>query len=172
VIAKRSATAALPLQGGAPPARVRGEAGHRKHRVPLWRYLLDGEIATVFTAPVIYALAAPFALLDVSVSLYQAICFRAWRIRRVRRRDYFSLDRHKLPYLNALERLNCLYCSYTNGLLAYVSEIAARTEQYWCPIRHARLTRGTHHRYPAFAGYGDGRAYRNRLPAFRAALKR
>ena len=147
-------------------------AARHRHRVPLWRYVLEGDVATALTAPLIYALVVPFALLDVAVSLYQALCFRAWGIRRVRRRDYFAIDRHRLRYLNLLERLNCLYCSYANGLIAYVREIAARTEQYWCPIRHARLTRGAHRRSREFAAYGDAGAYHEHLPGYRAALKR
>jgi len=48
------------------------------------------------------------------------------------------LDRSKLHYLNALESLNCV-CCYANGLTAFVAEIAGRTEQHWCPIKHARV---------------------------------
>jgi hypothetical protein len=29
--------------------------------------------------------------------------------------------------------VNCVYCGYFNGLIAYVQEIAARTEQFWLP---------------------------------------
>lgn len=124
------------------------------------------------TAPVIYVLLLPFALLDLSVSLYQAICFRAWNIKRVRRRDFFAIDRHKLPYLNALEKINCLYCSYANGLIGYVGEIAARTEQYWCPIKHARPVRASHRRYQLFMPYGDAAGYRGGLAELRRAIKR
>lgn len=147
-------------------------AAHRRLRTGLLRYVLSGDLATLATAPVTYVLVAPFALVDLSVSVYQAICFRAWGIRRVRRRDYIVIDRHKLAYLNAIEKVNCLYCSYANGLVAYVREIAARTEQYWCPIRHARRLRGAHDRHHAFAAYGDPLDYQARLPLFRASLRR
>jgi hypothetical protein len=167
-----SAAAASPPPGGTRRARRVGARARPAHRVPLWRYVLDGPAATAATAPVIYALVVPFAVLDAAVSIYQAICFRAWGIAPVPRGDHFAFDRRRLPYLNALERLNCLYCSYVNGLIGYVGEIAARTEQYWCPIRHARPARGAHHRAASFAEYGDARAYRDRLPLFRAALKR
>jgi len=143
----------------------------RVHRAPLAGYILRGDLLTVLTAPVIYSLIVAFAWLDLSVSFYQAVCFRAWGIARVRRREYFALDRHKLVYLNGLEKVNCLYCSYVNGLVAYVREVAARTEQYWCPIRHARRTRHSHHRAAGFAAYGDGAAYRESLPALRSRLK-
>lgn len=145
---------------------------HRGHRLALWRYVAGGDLPTLLSAPVIYSTILPFALLDLWVSAYQAICFRAWGIRRVRRRDHFAIDRQKLAYLNALEKVNCLFCSYANGVIGYVREIAARTEQYWCPIRHARRTLGLHDRHERFAPYGDAESYRERLPALRAALKR
>ena len=140
--------------------------------VGLWRYVWSGSVASLLTAPLVYSLVVPFALLDAWITLYQAICFRAWGLRPVRRGDYFAIDRHRLPYLNVLEKINCLVCSYTNGLLAYVHEVASRTEQYWCPIKHGRRVRGAHHRYAAFAPYGDARGYQDRLPFYRAALKR
>jgi hypothetical protein len=56
-----------------------------------------------------------------------------YRIPRVRRAEYLVVDRHHLQYLNGIERMNCLYCGYGNGVLAYAVEVAARTEQYWCP---------------------------------------
>jgi len=151
-------------------AKVR--AVHRRFRTGLWPYFWRGDMPTLLTAPVIYSVALPFLLLDGWVGLYQAICFRAWGIARVRRRAYFALDRHKLAYLNGVEKLNCLFCSYANGLLAYVREVAARTEQYWCPIRHARRVRGTHDRYSSFVPYGNPQAYRRRLPHLRAALEK
>ncbi len=147
-------------------------ADHRRHRTGLWRYITSGTLATLASAPVIYSLAVPFLLLDGWVTLYQAICFRAWRIRPVRRREFFAIDRHRLAYLNALEKLNCLYCSYANGVVGYVREIAARTEQYWCPIKHARRVRHPHGRHAGFAPYGDPRAYEQLQPSLRAALKR
>jgi hypothetical protein len=168
----------MPRRAGAAPALLLTGAvlthrsRDRDHRVGLWRYVVSGDIATLVTAPLVYSMLVPFVLMDASISVYQAICFRAWGIRRVRRRDYFAIDRHKLAYLNAIERVNCLYCSYANGVIGYVREIAARTEQYWCPIRHARRLSHAHGRYPHFAPYGDGRRYRDRLPLFRASLKR
>jgi hypothetical protein len=150
-------------------------AGHdvdHEHRAPLAGYVLYGDLPTLLTTPVIYSLIVPFVLLDAWVSFYQAVCFRAWGLRRVRRRGYFVIDRHKLRYLNALEKAHCVYCGYINGLIAYVREVAARTEQYWCPIKHGRRVRRTHEHYRSFAGYGDAKAYREKLPALRRQLER
>lgn len=147
-------------------------ATHRAFRTGLWRYVIDGNLATLLTAPLIYSVLVPFVLLDIWVTIYQAVCFRAWNIKRVRRRDYIAIDRHHLAYLNAIEKGNCVYCSYATGLVAYVREVAARTEQYWCPIRHARRVRGAHDRYDSFVPYGDARAYRHHLAGLRAAIRR
>jgi hypothetical protein len=83
----------------------------------------------------------------------------------VRRSDYLVFDRHHLSYLNGLEKLNCAYCSYANGLLAYAREIAGRTELHWCPIKHARRVLGAHGTYHEFDDYGDAEAYQWRLRA-------
>lgn len=133
---------------------------------------MRGDALTAATAPMVYLLLVPFALLDVMVTAYQAICFRAWGLARVRRRSYFSIDHHRLGYLNGLEKLNCVYCGYANGVLAFVREVASRTEQYWCPIRHSRRPRDPHARYESFAPYGDAAAYRATLPLMRTQLKK
>ena len=150
---------------------TRVRARQKRLRTGLWHHVWRGDVPTLLTSPIIYSVAVPLLLLDAWVSLYQAICFRAWDITRVRRRPYFALDHHRLAYLNSVEKLNCLFCSYANGLIAYVGEVAARTEQYWCPIRHARRTRNPHQRAAAFAAYGDALAYRDGLPQFRQALR-
>jgi hypothetical protein len=74
-------------------------------------------------------------------------------------------------HLNAIEKVHCVYCGYANGLIAYVREIAARTEQYWCPIKHARVVAAPHPRYRSFLDYGDAIGYRRKLPAIRASLR-
>lgn len=144
----------------------------RHLRKPLLVYLAGGDLLTWLIAPVIYSLLVPLVLLDLWVSAYQWICFTALGIPRVARRGYFVTDRHHLAYLNTLEKLNCTFCSYANGLFGYVREVSARTEQYWCPIKHARVVRHPHGRYRRFVPYGDAQAYRRRLPDLRAALGR
>ena len=146
-------------------------AGHHRLRTGLWPYLYRAELATLLTSPVIYSVAVPFVVLDAWVWIYQALCFRAWGIRPVPRRAYFAIDRHKLAYLNAFEKFNCLFCSYANGLIAYVGEVAARTEQYWCPIRHAKRIRAPHPQYREFVEYGDAEGYKRKLIPLRDALK-
>jgi hypothetical protein len=61
----------------------------------------------------------PIALADLIGSMYQAICFPIYGIPKVHRGEYLSFDRHRLSYLNFAEKLNCDYCAYVNGILAY-----------------------------------------------------
>jgi len=140
---------------------------HRRQKVGLLRYLRSARLGHVLTAPVIYSLIVPFVLVDIMVSLYQHICFRVYRIPRVRRNDYIIIDRHQLAYLNAIEKLNCVYCGYVNGLIAFVREVSARTEQYWCPIKHASRVLEPHSRFSRFLDYGDPDAWREQLAALR-----
>ncbi len=144
---------------------------HKEMRKHLAKYLLNARPLVVITAPVIYSLIIPFVIVDIWVSLYQAICFRVYGIPQVKRGKYLIFDRSALQYLNALEKLNCAYCSYCNGVVAYVREVAARTEQYWCPIKHAKRVLGAHPRYMLFQDYGDGEQYRERLSLLRAQLR-
>lgn len=133
---------------------------HRQLKTGLLHYILHARLRNLASAPVIYAMIFPLLLLDACVSLYQFICFPLYCIPTVKRRDYMIFDRHNLAYLNLLEKLNCTYCSYGNGLLSYTKEIVARTEQYWCPIKHAQRLLQTHSRYSRFVDFGDAEAYR------------
>ena len=93
----------------------------RRNRVGTLRYLLDANLPGVLTAPVIYSMVVPLAITDAGLTLYQHICFRAYGVPRVRRRDCLINDRHKLGYLNVIEKLNCTYCGYANGMIAYAA---------------------------------------------------
>jgi hypothetical protein len=141
---------------------------HCKLKVWLPRYLLQSRVLAILTAPVIYFGVVPFALLDLFLAFYQAVCFSVYGIPKVRRSEYIIFDRGRLKYLNLLERLNCAYCSYANGLCAYFTEIAARTEQHWCPIKHARRLRAPHSRYRRFFDYGDAVGYQKRVDQVRS----
>jgi len=144
----------------------------RRFKTGLLKYLLGANPLVMLTAPVIYAALLPLVLADLIVSLYQWVCFPVYGIARVRRRDYFVYDRTHLAYLNILEKINCAYCSYANGLASYLKEIVARTEQYWCPIKHARRVLQAHAWYGGFVDFGDAETYRKELATLRAELAR
>jgi hypothetical protein len=63
---------------------------HRRLRLGVRTFLGRSSIATIATAPVIYSLIIPLLIVDAWVGAYQAICFRAYRIPRVRRANYSS----------------------------------------------------------------------------------
>lgn len=134
-------------------------AEHSKLKSGLFWYIFHGRILSILTAPVIYSGLIPFAAVDLFLTIFQATCFRAWGVPRVRRDSYIVFDRGHLKYLNSLERINCVYCSYVNGLLAYATEVAGRTEQHWCPIKHASRIRAPHSRYSHFFEYGNASQY-------------
>jgi hypothetical protein len=139
----------------------------RRYKTGLFRFLLRSRLLVALTAPIIYLGWIPFLLMDFFVTLYQFICFPIYRIPKVRRCEYLVFDREELPYLNIIEKLNCFYCSYGNGIAAYTREVAARTEQYWCPIKHARRIKAAHEHYPEFADFGDAEAYQQGLNRLR-----
>jgi hypothetical protein len=144
---------------------------HEKFRSSLFFYVVRAPLLTILSAPVIYAMVVPSLLMDLALWVYQAVCFPVYGIPKVKRRDHIVLDRHYLKYLNVLERINCDYCSYFNGLASYAMEIAARTEQYWCPIKHASGKAKRHSRAHHFVDYGDADAYREKLEELRKQLK-
>ncbi|BDU57754.1 hypothetical protein LMORI2_07360 [Limnohabitans sp. MORI2] len=164
------------LQADFEETRVRFEhevlEQQRRFKTGLLAYILSGSLLTALTAPVIYAVFFPMVLLDVAVTLYQAICFPVYGIARVKRSDYFVFDRSHLAYLNLLEKFNCAYCSYGNGLMAYAREVVARTEQYWCPIKHARKIMAAHPYYTGFVDFGDAESYKRELEALRTELNK
>ena len=145
-------------------------AQQRLMRLKVSRFLAQSSFGTVITAPVIYSMIVPLVLLDVWTGLYQAICFRVYGIPRVRRADYILFDRQHLAYLNWIEALNCMFCAYGNGVVAYVREVSSLTEQYWCPIKHALKVHDPHQRYYQFVEYGDADGYRTRLDMLRKQL--
>jgi hypothetical protein len=69
--------------------------------------------------------------------------------------------------LNIVEKVNCLYCAYFNGVMQYAAAIAARTEYYFCPIKHAKRVAYKHDYYDAFLPYGKGEEYQKRLKEIR-----
>jgi hypothetical protein len=113
----------------------------------------------------------PGVILDIFVTAYSWTAFPLYRIPRVKRKDYIVYDRKFLDYLNIIQKVNCLYCSYINGLLAYAIEIGARTERYWCPIKAAEKPRFHHDWYHDFADYGNSEEWNEKFNEAKAFKK-
>ncbi|HEB01679.1 MAG TPA: hypothetical protein ENI12_00415 [Nitrospirae bacterium] len=143
------------------------KAQHKAIVKKLPRYLYDAAFLNMLTVPVIWSCLIPVAFLDLIVMVFQFICFPVYGIPKVKRKDYIIIDRHYLSYLNTIEKINCLFCGYFIGVISIVQEVAARTEQYWCPIKHARRLRTMHSRYKNFIDYGDGIKYKEKLQEVR-----
>lgn len=146
---------------------VKDAISHKKelarYKEKFVHYITHSDIRYLPTAPFIYVILIPAIFLHIFVEIYHQICFRLYRIPRVDHHQYFIFDRVHLPYLNWVEKMNCVYCSYFNGLIGYVREIAARTERFWCPIKHARQRAQAHRHYGDFNNYLDGKEYHKNL---------
>lgn len=146
------------------------EQAHRQLKVGIFRWLLSVRPQNYLTAPIIFGMIVPLLVFDLCISFFQATCFPVYGIAKARRADYIVFDHQQLPYLNIIEKMDCLYCSYANGLVAYAHEITARTEQYFCPIKHARKVLGAHAHYAKFLDYGDTENFQTRLAELRQQL--
>ena len=144
---------------------------HKEYAKRLFNYITDAPLKHILSAPLIWGCMIPSLLMDATISLYQAVCFPIYGIPKVKRQDYIVFDRQYLRYLNLIEKINCAYCSYVNGLFAYLQEIGARTEQFWCPIKHAKRIKTLHSRYQKFISYGDAETYRAHVDSVRHDFK-
>jgi hypothetical protein len=143
---------------------------HRKLKQNVFRWLVTNRPWNLITGPIIYSMIIPLLIMDLLISFYQLSCFPIYQIARVRRADFIVFDRGQLQYLNIVEKFHCIYCEYANGLIAYIREVLARTEEYFCPIKHARKILGAHARYAYFLDYGEAGDYETKLEAYRVAL--
>ncbi len=114
-----------------------------------WKYLLS--------IPFIYSMIIPTVLLHIFTQLYQQVCFRLYGIPIVKQKDYLVYDRQLFSLLNPIEKFNCIYCSYVNNIFRFCTEVGARTERYWCPIKYFRRINNTHSQYGKFVNEANSR---------------
>ena len=139
----------------------------------LWSFYSDGQVVLkvpllhFLAAPLIYAMVIPAMLFDMILFIYLHVVFRIFKFKFIKRSDYMHFDHHYLGYLNPIEKLNCLYCSYFNGLMLYASAIAGRTELYFCPVKHAKKIVSQHKYYDEFLSYGYEEDYQKKLKELR-----
>ena len=169
-VQEQEASALFQIKG----KRVEFEASirqaHQKLKSGFFHWLVTYRPQNLITGPIIYCMIVPLAFLDLFASFYQATCFPIYGITKVRRGAYIVFDRQQLEYLNFIEKFHCSYCAYGSGLMAYLSEIVGRTEEYFCPIKHARKVLGKHSRYARFLAYGEAADYEAKLEKFRVGL--
>ena len=142
-------------------------AKQRENMKNILSWFREVPLLYLLTSPIIYAMLIPAIFLDIILFIYQQVIFRIYKFDLIKRGDYMHFDHHYLGYLNPIEKLNCLYCSYFNGLMLYASAIAGRTELYFCPIKHAKKIVSQHKYYEEFLSYGDEEDYQNKLKELR-----
>ena len=107
---------------------------HKEYVKRLFNYITDAPLKHILSAPFVWICIIPSLLMDVTISLYQAVCFPLYGIPKVNRQDYIVFDRQYLHYLNLIEKINCAYCSYANGLLAYLHSNSERSSTLYKSI--------------------------------------
>lgn len=128
---------------------------NKKFKIPTWKYVIPKHIRHLLSLPFIYIMIVPTVILDIFLTIYQAVAFSLYHIPKVKHKDFIVFDRRFLDYLNIVQKVHCLYCTYVNGVFAFAVEIAGRTERYWCPIKAAHKPKFHHGWYSEFADYGN-----------------
>lgn len=128
-----------------------------------FQYLKEAPLLHILSAPVVYMMIIPAVILDLMLYLYVLVIFPIYKFPEIKRGDYIIFDRQYLGYLNFIEKLNCVYCSYFNGLMNYTAAVAGRSELYFCPIKHAKKIAYTHEHYYDFLPYADAESYHDKL---------
>jgi len=167
---RRAFTSAIESVAGG--RNLRKEIELRREKLKSWRI---GVLKTIwpinykylFSMPFIYGMFLPVVFFSICLEIYHQVCFRIYGIPLVNKKEFFVYDRQLLPYLNWLEKFNCLYCSYVNNVFRYAVEIGGRTERFWCPIKYARRIENTHSQYHKFASFLDGENFRKRWKSLR-----
>jgi len=98
------------------------------YHTPTWRKVLS--------APFIYGMVIPSIALHFFAEVYHQVCFRLYGLKLLNVANFIVIDRHKLSKLSPMEKINCMYCGYINGLYAYLVALARSTEEYWCAVKH------------------------------------
>ncbi len=128
---------------------------NKKQKISVFESIFSARVREVLSIPFIYSMIFPALFLDLFLFVYQNTAIRLYKIPLVKRSDYISFDRKELDYLNWIQKINCLYCSYVNWLFSYAVEVGGRTEKYWCPIKSAKKMKVSHDWQRYFADYGD-----------------
>ncbi len=128
-----------------------------------FQYLKEAPLLHILSAPIVYMMVIPALFLDILLFIYVSVIFPIYKFPIIKRSDYIVFDRQYLGYLNFIEKLNCLYCSYFNGLMNYTAAVASRSELYFCPIKHAKKIAYQHEHYQDFLSYADAKSYHDDL---------
>lgn len=93
----------------------------------------------------IYSMIIPIVILDLSIWIYQSVYFTAMGIPKIKKNQYVRMERWDLSKLTIWQKINCVYCEYANGILAYAKAVGNQTEIYSCAIKHHHALKGHEH---------------------------
>ena len=127
----------------------------KKSKKSILDTLFSAQIRELLSIPFIWIMIIPAIILDIFIFIYQNTAIRLYKIPFTKRSNYIIFDRKQLAYLNIIQKINCIYCSYFNWLMQYAVEVAWKTERYWCPIKNARKKYWEHEWEKYFAEYWD-----------------
>lgn len=82
-----------------------------------WLRTLSGAFAMFLCIP-----GLMIAHLTFTVLLYQWLVCPLLGIKHVRWKDYVIIDRHRIKALSRIDRLNCKFCGYANGLCGMMNQ--------------------------------------------------
>lgn len=128
---------------------------YKKYKKSLLKTIFWAKIRFIISIPFIYWMIIPAIILDIFIFIYQNTAIRLYWIPLVKRSDFIVYDRRHLVYLNLIQKVNCLYCSYVNWLFSYAVEVGWRTEKFWCPIKNATKVKWWHTWQKYFVDYWD-----------------
>ena len=132
----------------------------KKDKKSVWDSIFSATVRELLSIPFIWMMLIPAIFIDIFMFIYQNTAIRLYKIPLARRSDYIVFDRGQLAYLNWIQKINCIYCSYFNWLMQYSVEVAWRTEKYWCPIKHATKKEWIHDWEEHFAEYWDSKWFK------------
>ncbi len=98
----------------------------------------------------VYSCFLPLLLLDVFIWQFQTLYFRIKEIPLIERRRYVIIDRYQLAKLTIFQKINCMYCEYANGVVAYAKAVVNQMELYSCAIKHSHHPLGQDHQKDFF----------------------
>ncbi len=136
---------------------------NKRQRKSVLKTIFTAEVREILSFPFIWMMLIPAIILDVCLFIYQNTAIRLYWIPLAKRSDYIIFDRQELDYLNFIQKINCIFCSYVNWLFSYAIEIAWRTEKYWCPIKNAKKSLWWHDWEKYFADYWDAEWFKETL---------
>lgn len=107
-------------------------------------------IFDIIAAVACYICIFPLFMIDIFIWQFQNIYFRNFQIPLIQRSQYIVLDRFSLSKLTFWQRINCLYCEYANGLIAFAKAVVNQMELYSCAIKHVHQPLGQEHQKDFF----------------------